>query len=193
MGNLRGLPEGFEYCGCDKCCPEREQGKKLPPAPGKKEHCFDGRPNCYCELFYHHADGSHKHRRYLALPGSGGTVEPQDEFVYDYYCVQPAFDISVNNREKYKSVCDEPVTQKDQSDPMSDKLVFTCPGGCTGGKCFLFYVSGGEDGYDDRWKPVGKGEAFGKKFSVNSSGRLTIAEKDLDELKTKYRFKCFCL
>jgi len=194
MGNLRGLPEGFEYCGCDDCCPKREEGKELPPAPKGNEHCMDGRPNCYCELFYHHAGGSYKHRRYLALPGKSGKVEPKKDEFYDYYCVQPAFDHATVPG-TYKAVCGEPSTAKDKSNPSSDNVEFFCPTtkSCSGGTCQLFYLPGGEEGYEKRWKPLSEDDKELKgKFKRLDNGRLVIDKDDLAELKTKFRFLCFC-
>jgi hypothetical protein len=194
MGNLRGLPEGFEYCGCDDCCPQRRDGEELPPAPTKNEKCVNGRPNCYCELFYHHTDGSHHHRRFLALPGKGGKVVPEKGQVYDYYCVQPAFDHATVPK-KYREICGEVDSTKDISNPSSDNVTFFCSlsRSCAGGTCELFYVPGGEDGYEKRWKPLTEDDpTFKGKFNRLPNGRLVIDRDELAELKSKFRFMCFC-
>ncbi len=193
MGNPRGLPDGFKFCNCDDCCPQRKEGDELPPAPSSSTPCgkTDTTKGCYCELFYHHADGSHMHRRYLALPDANGKIVPAKGEIYDYYCVKPVLE---KGEDTYIALCGDPVSHPEGG--MSSNVFLTCPSttNCTGpAKCKLYYLRGGEDGYGEKWRPV-KPDAPGldKKFS-EENGKMKIDSADLKGLKTKFLFKCFCV
>jgi len=187
MGNPGGLPDGFFLC-CVSCCKEVPADvEDIPSRPKDAGTCGTSvhTNGCFCLLFYHPKDGSHKHTRHLALPDKNGNVKRDKTMEYEYRCVSPVLE---DGEGEFQSLCGNPVLRPDKGDPSSNAQLIVCPKECSGKDCKLFYSSGG------KWKPVEAGkDGTDKKFSETPQHQLKIDPDDLDELRKKMMFLCFCV
>jgi hypothetical protein len=186
MGNMRGLPYGFKFCGCDDCCTDvdfeviggaGETGLRRV-VPGKKKParaCDEENKTCRCELFVRKKG---KNVYNLAIPNPGGNVIELSGFEYKYFCVHPVLE-KADTYALHSCKCDAPKIE----DPQADPLEISCPDDdknpchtkCKG-ECCLFSLP--KDDREAKWKLV-----------ADAGASATISKK----VYGKNIYRCFCV